>query len=266
MASHHQAHHRQVGFRFSAAASRYDELSPVQDAVARRVLDLVPSDACPATVLDAGCGHGRLLKRARTRWPSAVLTGVDVAEGMIAVCRHAVGDDPAVVLHAADLATWRHPPFDLVVSGSALHWLRPFGPSLAHVIGLVRPGGHAALGFMLEGTLAELHQTRRAVVPAKNPPGRLPAPGDVEAALGSVSGIEILRADVEAMVHELPDAAAVLRMLHDTGVTGGDVSRGAAPLTRNELRALTDHYARHHASPGGVHVSYVVGYYLLRRA
>ncbi|HMO05755.1 MAG TPA: methyltransferase domain-containing protein [Kiritimatiellia bacterium] len=266
MVSKLQAHQRHVGSRFSAAASGYGELSPVQDEVARKVLDLVPTDVVPTRVLDAGCGHGRLLKLARTRWPAAALTGVDVAAGMIDESRRALTGDAALTLYTADVAAWSHAPFDLVVSGSALHWLRPFGPSLAHVLGLVRSGGHAAIGFMLEGTLTELHDARRAVAPAKTPSGRLPATDDVEAALRAIPGIEILRADVEAMVHELPDAATVLRVLHDTGVTGGDISRGAAPLTRNELRALTEHYARHHASPGGVRVSYVVGYYLLRRA
>lgn len=265
MASKLHAHQRHVGSRFSAAASRYGACSPVQDEVARQVLALVPPEVMPATVLDAGCGHGRLLQLARARWPAAALTGVDVAAGMIAECRRVLSGDAALTLHTADLAVWKHPPFDLVISASALHWLRPFAPALAHVLGLVRPGGHAALGLMLEGTLAELHEARRAVAPAKMPSGRLPAPDEVEAALRAVPGVELVRTHRTSLVHASPDAVTLLRSLHDTGVTGGDVSRGSAALSRGEIRALSEYYALHYASPGGVRVSYAVGYYLVRR-
>jgi trans-aconitate methyltransferase len=265
MVSKLHAHQRHVGSRFSAAASRYGACSPVQDEVARQVLDLVPPEVNPATVLDAGCGHGRLLQLARARWPKAALTGVDVAVGMIDESRRALAGDTALTLFTADVAAWSHPPFDLVISGSALHWLRPFAPALAHVLGLVRSGGHAALGLMLEGTLAELHAARRAVAPAKTPSGRLPAPDAVEAALHAVPGIELVRTRRTTVHHELPDVATLLRSLHDTGVTGGDVSRGSAALSRGELKALSEYYTRHFASPGGVRVSYVVGYYLVRR-
>jgi ubiquinone/menaquinone biosynthesis C-methylase UbiE len=37
----------------------------------------------PNTVLDVGCGTGRLLRKARKYWPEAQLIGVDPADGMI---------------------------------------------------------------------------------------------------------------------------------------------------------------------------------------
>ena len=41
----------------------------------------------PASVLDIGCGTGRLLRRASARWPGAAIIGVDPAQGMIDVAR-----------------------------------------------------------------------------------------------------------------------------------------------------------------------------------
>jgi ubiquinone/menaquinone biosynthesis C-methylase UbiE len=54
--------------------------------VHRNVLALVDATLDghpPETVLDVGCGTGRLLRRAGLRWPAAGLIGVDPAEGMI---------------------------------------------------------------------------------------------------------------------------------------------------------------------------------------
>jgi SAM-dependent methyltransferase len=56
------------------------------DPVHRGVVELVAGHLDghgAAQVLDIGCGTGRLLRRAASRWPSARLVGVDPAEGMI---------------------------------------------------------------------------------------------------------------------------------------------------------------------------------------
>ncbi len=74
---------------FSRRSATY-ERSWVQplflDRVHRAVLDLVAGesgDNGPESILDVGCGTGRLLRRAAARWPAARLVGVDPAEGMV---------------------------------------------------------------------------------------------------------------------------------------------------------------------------------------
>src|SRR5713226_6941981 len=41
----------------------------------------------PVSVLDVGCGTGKLLRRANTYWPEAQLIGVDPANGMIEMAK-----------------------------------------------------------------------------------------------------------------------------------------------------------------------------------
>ena len=41
----------------------------------------------PVSVLDVGCGTGKLLRRATTYWPEAQLIGVDPANGMIEMAK-----------------------------------------------------------------------------------------------------------------------------------------------------------------------------------
>jgi ubiquinone/menaquinone biosynthesis C-methylase UbiE len=53
------------------------------DRFQRRLLKMVEKGYAPSTVLDVGCGTGRLLRKAKARWPQAQFIGVDPALGMI---------------------------------------------------------------------------------------------------------------------------------------------------------------------------------------
>jgi ubiquinone/menaquinone biosynthesis C-methylase UbiE len=53
------------------------------DRVHRKVLSSLPPDFNPDSILDIGCGTGRLLRRMHARWPAAKLVGIDLAEGMV---------------------------------------------------------------------------------------------------------------------------------------------------------------------------------------
>lgn len=259
-------HRQNVGARFSAAAQTYTMASRLQDRVAARVLAMAPEAFDPGTVLDAGCGPGRLMRLARRRWPGAALVGVDIAAGMIRKARDNFAGEHGVSIVEGDMAAFCWPtPFDLVLSSSAMQWLRPFGQGVAHVANLCRPGGWLSAGLMLDGTLRELHTARAAVAPQKSAAGRLPTPDDVEQAIVSLPGFRLCRLETATEVCHEPSADAVLRCVHDIGVTGGDVSRGRGPLTRRELEALKTWYDGHFSAKPGVSMTFEVGYILAER-
>jgi malonyl-CoA O-methyltransferase len=259
-------HRQQVSARFSAAARTYTEVSQLQDRVAARVMDLLPGDLSPDCLMDAGCGPGRLLMLAKKRWPEAACYGVDIAPGMIALARHQCHGQSNVFFIEADLNEYSSAiEFDLVISSSALHWLRPFSAGLAHVAGLVKRGGLVAIGVMLDGTLAEIHAARAAVAPDKKPTSRLVTFTELEAAARSLEGFRVRRIERTLAEYDLESAANVLRTIHEMGVTSGDISRGALPLSRHELAALTEWYDKNFATANGVRVTFSVGYLLLER-
>jgi ubiquinone/menaquinone biosynthesis C-methylase UbiE len=57
------------------------------DPVQRGLLTIVNTNDEAKTILDIGCGTGRLLRKARERWPKAELIGVDASEGMVEKAR-----------------------------------------------------------------------------------------------------------------------------------------------------------------------------------
>jgi SAM-dependent methyltransferase len=102
----------------------------------------------PRSVLDAGCGTGRVAIELARRGLDVV--GVDIDPRMLAAARKKA---PALSWHLADLATIRLPRrFDVIVlAGNVLIFLAP-GTEAAVVANLARhlaPGGALVAGFQL---------------------------------------------------------------------------------------------------------------------
>ena len=73
------------------------------DRLQRRVLNMAEKEHTPNTVLDVGCGTGRLLRKARKYWPEAQFIGVDPAYGMIENARRLMPETKFYVSQAESL-------------------------------------------------------------------------------------------------------------------------------------------------------------------
>lgn len=108
------------------------------------VLDLAASLPTPASVLDVGCGTGRLLRAAAARWPEAQLIGVDPAEGMVEIARQLT---PSATVHRALAQSLPLPDasVDLVFSTLSFHHWRDHAGGVREIARVLRPGGHFIL-------------------------------------------------------------------------------------------------------------------------
>ncbi|WP_439657263.1 class I SAM-dependent methyltransferase [Lentzea sp. HUAS TT2] len=120
-------------------------------------------------ILDAGCGAGPLLAALRDR--GAIVSGVDVSAGMLEQARLRLG--AGADLRVADLADplpFPDAEFDDVIASLVLHYLRDWGPPLAELRRVLRPGGrlivsvnHPAADYYLDrlaGRRPDYYSTR----------------------------------------------------------------------------------------------------------
>ncbi|MCX5402686.1 class I SAM-dependent methyltransferase [Streptomyces sp. NBC_00335] len=125
---------------FAEAYSAENENSLINAYYERPAMLALAGEVAGRRILDAGCGSGPLSAALRDR--GAVVTGVDASAGMLALARRRLGEDAS--LHVADLRDRLPFPdgaFDDVVASLVLHYLEDWGPALAELRRVLRPGG-----------------------------------------------------------------------------------------------------------------------------
>ena len=112
--------------------------------VHRAALELATSLPPPVSVLDVGCGTGRLLRAAALRWPDARYLGVDPAQGMVAVAQRLT---PGATIHrgVAESLPLPDASVDLIFSTMSSHHWRDRAAAVREIARVLRPGGHFIL-------------------------------------------------------------------------------------------------------------------------
>jgi len=117
-----------------------NESSLVNAYYERPAMLALAGDVAGRRILDAGCGAGPLFAALRDR--GAIVTGFDASAGMIEQARRRLGADAD--LQVAELG---HPlpfpdgAFDDVIASLVLHYLEDWGPALAELRRVLKPGG-----------------------------------------------------------------------------------------------------------------------------
>lgn len=142
--------------------AEYDRLSTPMEAMGREVLERLPLDG-DETVVDAGCGSGRVTEALVARLPRGRVIGVDASASMIDAARERLGD--AAELHVADLTT-----FDLglqadaILSTATFHWIADHDALFARLRAHLREGGLLVAQCGGEGNIASVHAAAREVM------------------------------------------------------------------------------------------------------
>ena len=135
-------------------AETYDRISDVQVAWAKPVLERLPLRG-DETVLDAGCGSGRVTRMLLERLPAGRVIAVDADESMLAHAREARAGERATVL-AADLADLElEHSVDAVFSNAVFHWVPDHDRLFQRMHAALRPGGQLIAQCGGEGNLED---------------------------------------------------------------------------------------------------------------
>src|SRR5919201_3817573 len=139
--------------------AEYDRLSSAMAALGREVLERLELRG-DETVVDAGCGSGRVTEALIARLARGRVIGVDSSASMIDAARERLGD--GAELHVADLVT-----FDLgiqadaILSTATFHWIADHDALFARLRAHLRDGGRLVAQCGGEGNIANVHAAAR---------------------------------------------------------------------------------------------------------
>jgi len=143
-------------------ASTYERVADAQVEWARAVLDRLPLDG-DETVLDAGCGGGRVTKLLLDRLPRGRVIAVDSAPSMVEAARTALGDRATVIQSDLTELTLEG-PVDATFSNAVFHWVSDHDRLFSALHRAMRPGARLVAQCGGEGNVAHFLETVDEVV------------------------------------------------------------------------------------------------------
>ena len=156
MKSNHRAHDVERFDRWGSTYERSWMQQRLFDPVHSAILHRAESRFKPASVLDIGCGSGRLLRKVHDSWPEAQLSGVDPAQGMLSVARQ-LTPEACFSMGSAEALPLEDASVDLALSTISFHHWQDQAAGLREVARVLRPGGSFLLAdFTLPTWLAWL--------------------------------------------------------------------------------------------------------------
>ena len=200
-------------------AESYHRIAGMQERWGIGVLERLALEG-DETVLDAGCGSGRMTRHVLARVPRGRVIGVDAAPSMIEHARGELGDNERLELRVADLAELElDEPVDAVFSNATFHWVPDHAALFERLFAAMRPGGRMEVQFGGEGNVAEWEA---AVVSLSADPRFEPHLGGFElpwnfAGLDETrahvenAGFEIERMSLDRVDEQPPDPAEYMR-------------------------------------------------------
>jgi trans-aconitate 2-methyltransferase len=149
--------------------SSYDRISGIQQAWGGEVLSRLPLTGSE-TVLDAGCGSGRVTEMVLDRVPHGRVVAVDASPSMVAAAseRLAGAGSPhagRVEVRRQDLLELElDEPVDAAISTATFHWIADHARLFARLRAAMRPGARFAAQCGGEGNIDGLRSHARQVL------------------------------------------------------------------------------------------------------
>jgi trans-aconitate 2-methyltransferase len=140
----------------------YDRISGPMEALGRAVLDRLEL-AGDETVLDAGCGSGRVTEALIERLPRGRVIALDASPSMARSARERLGDR-AEVLELDLLELELDEPVDAILSTATFHWIADHGLLFGRLHAALAPGGQLVAQCGGEGNIDVLRGVAHAVL------------------------------------------------------------------------------------------------------
>jgi len=131
----------------------YDRISGPMEALGRGVLERLRLRG-DETVLDAGCGSGRITEALIERLPRGHVIALDASQSMVEAARERL---PGADVRRGDLLELElERPVDAILSTATFHWIADHERLFARLHAALRPGGQLVAQCGGEGNIDEL--------------------------------------------------------------------------------------------------------------
>jgi trans-aconitate 2-methyltransferase len=137
-------------------AATYHRVSGPQLEWAERVLERLPLRG-DETVLDAGCGSGRVTQLLLDRLPQGRVVAVDSAPSMVEHARQALDAGRTTVLQANLTELQLGEPVDAAFSNAVFHWIGDHDALFARLCAALVPGAYLVAQCGGKGNVARFH-------------------------------------------------------------------------------------------------------------
>jgi trans-aconitate 2-methyltransferase len=142
----------------------YDRISAPMEALGRAVLDRLELNG-EETVLDAGCGSGRVTEALLERLPRGRVIAVDASASMVAAARERLGGRDRVEVREGDLLELEvDEPVDAILSTATFHWIADHDLLFRRLRAALAPGGRLVAQCGGEGNIDVLRGTANEIL------------------------------------------------------------------------------------------------------
>jgi trans-aconitate 2-methyltransferase len=180
----------------------YDRIADPMARWGSVVLDRLPLDG-DETVLDAGCGSGRVTEQLLERLPEGRVIAADAAPSMLAEARRRLerfGDRVTFVECDLGAPLPLAGPVDAVLSTATFHWVPDHLALFANLAGVLRAGGRLVAQCGGAGNVASVHAAAAEVMDdGWHGPWNFATPEETAARLAAAGFV-----DIQTWLHDEP--------------------------------------------------------------
>ncbi|MCW2991082.1 MAG: Methyltransferase type 11 [Solirubrobacterales bacterium] len=223
----------------------YDRISGPMENMAMPVLERLELRG-DETVVDAGCGSGRVTEALLERLPEGRVIAVDASQDMLDAAAARLNDGRVTYLRA-DLAALDIPePADAILSTATFHWIADQAALYWALRGALKPGGRLVAQCGGEGNILDVREAVGAVAAADPEigaalgdyhPWRFLAPDETRGHLAA-AGFADAKVWLQDWTVDAPDGRTWLKTIN----LGGHVARiGDPALADRFIAAVHEH-------------------------
>ncbi|HEX2098195.1 MAG TPA: methyltransferase domain-containing protein [Rubrobacteraceae bacterium] len=151
-------------------AAEYEALSGPQTCWGANLLGLLERQPLRGdeTVIDAGCGTGRVTELLLRHIPDGMVLAVDASEAMVEAASRRFAGDPRVRVERQDLLRLEAgEPVDLIFSSATFHWIKDHEKLFDRLFRALKPGGRLVAQCGGKGNIARVTSAAEEVMREK---------------------------------------------------------------------------------------------------